>query len=278
MKFWATIFLTLCLSGCAQLSFAVANVPSQLANTFTKRTESFGTADWQKLDVYMPNDATAKTPVVIFFYGGRWETGTREDYAFVGTTIAQEGYITVIPDYRKYPQVKFPTFVDDGAAAVAWTAKHFPGRAIHIAGHSAGAHIGALIVADKSYLAKYHLTPQIIANFIGLAGPYDFTPDEDDLKAIFAPPESYPRMQVTTFIDGHEPPMFLLQGEADKDVNIFNLTRLAQKIQSKAGKVTVRTYPDIDHTGIIKAFTWLEPSSPVRKDFFAFLAENSHEN
>jgi len=272
LRHFAALLAILCLAACMDMKLAAVNLPSHFDDSVIVKTEKYGTQHLQNLDVYTHAKTAADADVVIFFYGGRWETGAKDDYRFMGTLLADQGYIAVIPDYRKYPEVKFPTFVDDGAAAVAWVAAHYPGHRIHIAGHSAGAHIGALIVADKSYLAKYHLDPdKTITDFIGLAGPYAFTPDEPDLKNIFGPPANYARMQVPTFITGHEPPMLLMYGEDDKDVAAYNLGRLAGKIHATGGQVKVKAYPGVDHVGMMKAFTWVEPDSPVRKDFFDYL-------
>ena len=145
--------------------------------------------------------------VVVFFYGGRWTYGAKEDYRFVAATFVKEGFVVVIPDYRKYPQVRFPVFVEDGAKALAWVSDHIvewhgnPAR-IHVVGHSAGAHIGTLLTADARYLAEEGKDRSLtIHDFAGLAGPYAFTPDEPDLEDMFGPPQNYPIMQVTTFID-----------------------------------------------------------------------------
>ncbi len=254
-----------------------ANIPAHIGTGFSKTTQNFGPENWQKLDIYTPNHALDETPVVIFFYGGRWESGTRGEYAFIGATMAQHDYITVIPDYQKYPAVHFPQFVQDGAEAVAWVHQHYPGHDIFIMGHSAGAHIGALLTADTHYLAAVNLDAySVIKGFIGLSGPYDFTPDEPDLKDMFGPPGRYPQMQVTNFITGREPPMLLLWGQDDKDVGAFNHEKLAARIRAMQGRVQVITYPDVDHTGMLRALSaWGRSDSPIRRDVFDFLAEHS---
>ncbi len=270
-KYFFFLALLPCLSACMDMKLAAVNLPSRF-NDNAIQTMQYDSKNALNLDIYTPTQVTANTNVVIFFYGGRWETGEKSDYRFMGALLADHGYIAVLPDYRKYPRVHFPAFVQDGAAAVAWVAAHYPGRRIHIAGHSAGAHIGALIAADHSYLKKYNLDPDLtITDFIGLAGPYDFTPAGDDLEKIFGPPANYPRMQVPTFITGHEPPMLLMWGEDDKDVAAYNLGRLAGKIHAAGGDMAVKIYPGVDHAGMMKAFTWVEPDSPVRRDFFDYL-------
>ena len=107
--------------------------------------------------------------------------------------------------------------------------------------HSAEIHIGALLTADPHYLADEGMDRSItIHDFSGLAGPYAFTPDEPDLEDMFGPPKNYPNMQVTTFIDGTQPPMLLLYGDRDTAVKYANLERLEQPIKQRGGCVRSR--------------------------------------
>ncbi len=260
------------------LSFGIVNLPLAVSGTRLIRNASFGPEPWQRLDIYTPPGRTAeRLPVVVFFYGGRWTTGAKENYRFAGDAFAKRGYIAVIPDYRKYPAVRFPTFVEDGAKALAWVSDHIaesggdPGR-IFVAGHSAGAHIGALLGADASYLAREGKDRSaVVRGFAGLAGPYSFTPDEPDLMAMFGPPERYPAMQVTAFIEGTEPPMLLLYGGADTVVKRYNLERLEARIREKGGTVKSIVYPGVDHIWILGALSWLNFSGPpVLEDMLAF--------
>ncbi|MEC8484521.1 MAG: alpha/beta hydrolase, partial [Pseudomonadota bacterium] len=181
------------------------------------------------MDIYVPSSAKAeRAPVLVFFYGGRWTDGSKEMYPFVAKTFLDLGYVVVIPDYRKYPDVKFPAFVEDGAQAVAWTLDnvaeyHGDSSRLFIMGHSAGAHIGALISADERYLAQLNHSTQNIKALAGLSGPYDFVPEEEDLKDMFGPPDQYPQMTVTNFIEGNEPPMLLLWGKEDELVGQRNI-------------------------------------------------------
>ena len=60
----------------------------------------------------------AQTPVVVFFYGGGWNSGSKDGYLFAARPFVEAGYIVAIPDYRVYPEVRFPSFVEDAAAAL----------------------------------------------------------------------------------------------------------------------------------------------------------------
>jgi acetyl esterase/lipase len=63
-------------------------------------------------------DAVA-APVIIFFYGGDWQSGYKELYRYVAKALARRGYVAVVPDYRIYPEVCYPDFLDDGAQVVS---------------------------------------------------------------------------------------------------------------------------------------------------------------
>ena len=274
-------FTALIISGCTQVSLGVANLPAKFSDTEIKTDIAYGDEAWQKLDIYVPQNAKSKKlPVVTFFYGGRWTDGSKGMYQFVGQAFADEGYIVVIPDYSKYPDVKFPVFVEDAAAAIAWTYKNIEKyngdrQNFFVTGHSSGAHIGSLAFADERYLKKYDLKPNIVTAFAGKAGPYDFIPEADDLKDIFGPPEKYPQMQVTSFIDGTEPPMLLLWGEQDKAVWARNHKRLSEKINKEGGRVEVKTYEELNHVEIIGSLTWFWRSkASVFNDIITFFEKH----
>lgn len=276
----ALFFLTACTSA----GIALVNLQASLKGGYSAHEASYGPNPSHKMDIYVPDgNGSVKKDVIVFFYGGRWQSGKKEDYRFVGAALARRGFITVIPDFRKYPDVRFPAFVEDAAKALAWTDDHiaeYGGRRdrIHLAGHSSGAHMAALLTVDKHYLAAEDKDARgLIKDFAGLAGPYAFTPDEKDLIDIFGPPERYPQMQATTFIDGKEPPMLLLYGREDDNVKPYNLERLAKKIHDKNGRVKVITYPELGHIGIIATFSGLGPKSSVVDDMVKFFRENDHE-
>jgi acetyl esterase/lipase len=268
----------LVMYACTQAAFTAANLPTHLVEMTVEHDRAYGSEPLQKLDVYIPaNTMEKQLDVVVFFYGGRWTYGAKEDYRFVAATFVKEGFIVVIPDYRKYPQVRFPVFVEDGAKALAWVSDHIverhgnPAR-IHVVGHSAGAHIGALLAADPHYLADIGKDRSLsIHDFAGLAGPYAFIPDEPDLEDIFGPPQNYPNMQVTTFIDGTQPPILLLYGNKDTAVKLANLEKLEQRIKQRGGCVRSRIYPDTDHTDLIGALSWWNRQrAPVVDDITKF--------
>ncbi len=138
-------------------------------------------AHGQMLDVWRSGETKPRgAPVLVFFYGGGWVKGDRESYAWAARAYASRGFVVVLPDYRKVPQVRFPAFVQDGADAVRWTRDNItrfggdPER-IAIAGHSAGGHTVAMLALDPQWLAKAG-APGAVKAAVGLSGPYDFFP------------------------------------------------------------------------------------------------------
>jgi acetyl esterase/lipase len=276
--------MVLLLSGCRATLFAGLNTTDHHAGIEIERSVVFDAQHQLKLDVYAP--ATAEhAPVVVFFYGGSWTHGERGWYRFVGTALAAHGIVTVIPDYRKYPQVKMEGFMRDAAEAIAWTRLHaaeFGGAAddMFVMGHSAGGQIGALLVTDPSWLAPYGLRPSDMAGFIGLAGCYDFMPipaNEKDMLGMFGrDAASQARAQPVRFVSGHEPPMLLLQGEADREVDPSNAVSLTHALQAKHEDVTLRLYPGVSHNALVFALSRpFHKDAPTLDDVLRFVREHS---
>ena len=209
------------------------------------------------LDVYAPEGA-GPFPVVVFLYGGAWNSGSRAMYRFVGGALANHGLVVVIPDYRLYPAVRYPAFLQDNAAAVRWTrdtiAQYGGDPAnLFLMGHSAGAYDAAMLGLDGEWLGQVGMTRSDLRGVIGVSGPYDFVPDTDELRAIFGPPELLAQRMPITYVDGREPPMLLLTGTADTTVRPGNTERLAARIRQAGGSVEVRYYAGINHVEIIGA-------------------------
>ena len=247
--------LSLLLSACSGQFWANALTPRW---GYDRHADiAYGDDPRQTLDLYVPADKAAHAPVVVFFYGGSWQSGDKNGYRFVGQALASRGLVAVVPDYRLYPPTTFPGFIEDGARAVAWARAHAadygadPDR-LFVSGHSAGAHIGAMLATDGRYLAAAGASIADLAGFVGMAGPYDFLPIKDPvLQRIFAPRENWPRTQPIEFVDGDEPPMLLMHGAADETVYPKNSRNLANKIKASGGSARLEIYPDVGHIGLI---------------------------
>ena len=270
--------LVLLLQGCQAGLFRAVNATSGDAGLTVRTAVVFDRAHHLAMDVYAPKDAH-DLPVIVFFYGGSWQDGKRAWYRWMGETLARHGHVVAIPDYRQYPQVRMDGFMGDAAHAVGWmhanAAAHGgdPG-AIFLMGHSAGAHVAALLATDAHWLRMVGMQPDYLAGFIGLAGPYDFLPLTDPaFIGIFgATPAAQAHSQPVNFVDGDEPPMLLLQGTADHYVQPQNTRSLAQRVRGCGEPVEVRMYPGIGHIRLLLSFSQpLRGGSSALQDTLAFV-------
>ena len=274
----ALALVALLLGACAQIYYATIGSADSARNLVVHRGVVFDPAHAIALDIYAPHNAT-NTPVVLFFYGGSWEGGRRRWYRYVGEALASNGVIAVIPDYRKYPDVRFPAFMHDAANATKWTFAHateFGGdaRRVFVMGHSAGGHIAALLACDKRYLAAVGMQPRELAGMIGLAGAYAFLPYVEDEAAIFGD-DSNGRYdsQPINFVDGDEPPMLLLQGRDDHEVTPNNAEAMAERAQAMDGTAVLKLYPGVDHDQLLVALAHRHDAiAPTLRDTLDFIA------
>jgi acetyl esterase/lipase len=249
-------------TGCGRLEFMAANVPAVFGDYRRHSNIAYGAHPQHCLDVYVPDAASAAPrPLVVFWHGGRWRFGDKADYRFVGAALAELGYVAVLPNYRHYPQVKMPGFMDDAARAGQWAAAHAgefgaDARRLYLMGHSAGAHMAALVTLDSRYFTAAGQPGPPIAGVIGLSGPYDFLPLlEPDVQDMFGPPERYPDSQPINFVRSDAPPMLLVHGLMDKTVRPKNSSNLAAALSACGVPVTLKLYPALVHGDTVAALS-----------------------
>ena len=265
MRFPALLWALL-LSACSPIAVLNAFVPE--GNLERTSAISYGDSPRQRLDVYVPRGrAAASSPVVVFFYGGRWQEGERASYLFVAQALVAQGFVVVVPDYRVYPAVQYPGFIEDGARAVAWTRREIgrfagdPAR-IFLMGHSAGAHIAAMLAYDEEFLAREGLRRSDVRGFIGLAGPYDFLPLTDaDLFGVFSAASPLEATQPIRYVRGGEPASLLITGDADTTVKPGNTVRLAARLREKGSTVVERHFGSLNHYTLVARL-----AAPLRDD------------
>lgn len=251
----AALFLgSLALAGCDRVVFGYLNRGLDQPATSVEYAPDLGLS----LDVFPPAGSPRAAPVVVFFYGGAWRRGTREQYRFAGARLAERGVLAIVADYRTYPRAVFPAFVDDAARAVAWAHAHArefggdPSR-VFVMGHSAGAQIAALLATDAKYLRAHALEPCALAGAIGLSGPYRFNVDEE-LAPIFPDPAQWPDAMPLEFVDGDEPPFLLIHGDADKRVDPRNGPRMAEALRAHDVPVELNMLPGGAHRTPLAGF------------------------
>jgi len=258
------------LGGCSPAALLNATVPRQ---GFSRDTDiAYGPEPRNKLDLYRPDTSRSDGKTVVFFYGGSWESGSKANYLFVAQVLAANGYTVVIPDYRLYPDIRFPAFIEDGAQAVRWTSDRFGTDKLYLMGHSAGAHIASMLAANTSYLPGAGVDRAQLAGFIGLAGPYDFLPlTSRRLIAIFGG-ASNPAIEAVTFAQAPLPPALLIHGTADTTVFPRNSQSLAAAWRAAGAAVELKLYPEVGHIDVIAAMSGLlSGRAPTRSDVLAYL-------
>ena len=248
---------------------------------------AYGALPRQRFDVYVPGTSIAEadkasgSPLVIFIYGGSWSMGSRQDYRFAGEALAAQGFTVMVVDYRLYPEVRYPDFLQDCALAVGYGLEHArelgaDPRRVFLYGHSAGAYNVAMLALDPRWLRAAGHSPDELAGWVGLAGPYNFLPIVDeDVKPVFEWPGTSPDTQPISHVGDLARPLPVFLGAALHDTLVHpekNSIPLADKMKARGTAVTFRTYEHANHALLVGALSWpLTPFASVLDDSAAFI-------
>lgn len=275
IKTLAASLLAALLSACQPVTLVNLLVPR--SGYAVHRGLAYGADPRQKLDVYVPRNLKAPAPVLLFFYGGAWQTGHRGDYRAFGQAFASAGIVTVVADYRLYPAVKYPAFVADAAAALAWLHAHagdYSGDSsrIFVSGHSAGAYNAVMLASEPRFLEAEGGRLDWIGGVIGIVGPYDFLPlQEPEYVDMFHGRDNRDAMPVN-HIDGKRPPMLLVTGDDDGTVYPHNTTSMAAKLRAFASPVREVHYSGTGHVGILLSLVpGFRGGTNLRQDMLDFI-------
>lgn len=270
---------TLMSAACSPLTLLNVTVPDDTYDLTANI--AYGAAPRQMLDVYGVKDGQAAKGVIVFLYGGSWRQGSRAGYQFVGEAFARRGFVTVIPDYRIFPDVRFPAFVEDAALAMRWVKDNIqrfggPTDRIYLMGHSAGAHIAALVALDERYFQAVGLNGTTLKGVIGLAGPYAFDPARfRSTRPVFEHVADTNTTRPVTYAHKGAPPFLLLHGTDDTTVFPRNSAQLAARLRAVGGQVRHEIYPGLGHVEILIALSkTLEGRAPIHEHIGSFLSDN----
>ena len=279
---WAASLMA--LTGCSPVGLLNGLdrlTPGGEGATRVVRGAAYGPQQRQALDVWVPTARRyrgQRLPVVVFFYGGGWNSGSRGDYGFAGAAYAGQGFVTVVPDYRLVPAVHFPAFVEDGALAVWWArenAARYGGdpERITLAGHSAGGYIAAMLALYRRWLTRAGVEPLTVKAAALLAAPLDFAPfTESRGRNAFGRWPDVAATQPMSFARADAPPMFLAHGTNDRVVYPRNSQRLAAQLQSLGAPATLRLYRQANHTDLVVSLARpFRRKTPALRDTAAFL-------
>ena len=271
--------VTALLSACSP--FAAINLLVPSTGYDVHQGLAFGADPRQKMDIYVPQGLKGPAPVLLFFYGGSWQSGSRGDYRAFGQAFASAGIVTAVADYRLYPLVKYPAFAQDAAGALVFLHDHAaryggdPGR-IFVSGHSAGAYNAVMLASEPKFLEDKGGRLDWIRGVIGISGPYDFLPlTEPDYIDMFHGADNPDTMPIT-HVDGKRPPMLLVTGTADRTVGPGNSDRMAAKLKSFGSEVVVIKYPGVGHIGtILSLVPGFRGTTSLRQDMLDFIHSHS---
>lgn len=249
-------------------------------DTFSLKEDlSYGPSERQKLDIYLPEGRPVKEVVLVFIYGGSWESGSKDEFLFVGEAFARLGYVTVIPDYRLYPEAVFPEFVDDLALGIAQLDRLLPsgcpsGRELVLMGHSAGGHMAAILATDPKYLERNGAGNVQIRALIGLAAPYDLPLDHELVVEKFQRVDNNVEANPVRLASSSTPPSLLLHGADDTTVYPYHTERMAKRLAELGVPVETHIYEGASHISLLAGLaTRLRFMNSAHDDIEAYLIQ-----
>jgi acetyl esterase/lipase len=259
---------------CSPLRTFDALVPTDPGVERVARGAAYGSAPRQRLDVYRPRRAEgARLPVIVFLYGGSWQSGTRAGYGFAGRALAARGFVVAVPDYRLVPEIRYPAFLEDNAAAVRWLRLNVerlggdPDRIV-LVGHSAGAYNAAMLALDPRWLGEDR---RAIRGFVGIAGPYDFLPLDSPITRAAFGEGADASTQPVSFASADDPPALLLHGANDRTVFPRNSEGLAERLRIAGAQAEYISYRGIGHVAAVTALSRpFRGKAPVLEDVTRF--------
>ena len=171
-----------------------------------------------KLDIYYPKDAK-NFSTVMWFHGGSITSGKKQ----IPKELMEKGFAVVAVEYRLSPRATAPKYIEDAAAAIAWTFQHiedYGGNAklVFISGHSAGGYLAMMTTLDKKYLLKYNIDANRIAAtipFSGQAITHFTVRKERNIKDTQPIIDEYAPLY---FVRADAPPMLLITGDREMEL------------------------------------------------------------
>lgn len=249
-----------------------------------ERDLAYGEGPRRRLDLYRPlGPAPRPRPLIVYFYGGLWTNGAKEDPSSFALpqALADRGAVVVVPDYRLYPEIGFPGFMEDGAAAIAWAQRHAAAlgcdrRLVFLSGHSSGAHMALWLGFEGRLLSTAGFGPEPPAGLIGVSGAYDVQVFALPIvRPAFRAVEDLRLLAPATLARPGMPPVLLLTGSWDLMVPAGNSQRLAAAITAAGGSAELRVYPGVGHSDILLTLLFAPALSATAEDVARFVRARS---
>ncbi len=280
-------FLVAGLAGMASMMAACSTL--RLFSTFTPkdpgvrrvaRGVAYGPGARQTYDVYAP-DKAKDLPLIVFFYGGGWNSGSKEDYGWFGMALAAMGYVVAVPDYRVVPEAVYPVFLEDSAAAVKAIVTRAAdyganGARLGLAGHSAGGYNAVMLALDPRYLGTDAAGHSPVVACVGVSGPYDFYPfDVKESRDAFGQWKTPEETQPIHYARKTNTKFLLLQSRTDTVVGVHNAVNLDHRLEAAGTACTLKLYDGLSHADTAAAFSVpFRGKGTLYADTRAFLSQN----
>jgi len=233
------------------------------------------------LDLYLPREQGS--PLLVFVHGGAWTRGDKAAYAGAYEQLAEgvsaRNVAVAVVNYRLSPEVMHPEHARDVARAVAWLYRNSstygwsPDR-IYLVGHSAGAHLSALVAVGPTYLKELGLTPAIIKGVVGISGVYDLTLGGVTARMMYEPvfssdPETLSEASPARLVKKRTTPFLLLYAQNDYPSIDVQARRFEKKLKEAGTLVRIQMIPGRDHVSILAGMA--REGDPVRKLVMGFV-------
>ncbi|WP_425147390.1 alpha/beta hydrolase [Deinococcus sp.] len=231
------------------------------------------------LDVYQPASAS-RAPVVLFIHGGSWDSGSKDDYKFVGESFAREGYLVAIMNYRLAPKNPYPAYIQDAAQALKWLRGHaaeYGGNPddLFVMGHSAGAFNAVEVVDNARWLSEAGVPISAVHGVIGVAGPYSYDYRGMGTASAFPAGSDPADVMPANHVRADAPPHLLLVAANDQVVYPQNGERMKAALEARKIPLTFTVLPNLDHYTIVgslaRSLTFL---GKTRQEVLDFLKAN----
>ena len=263
--------LGLTTTACAPVNILNAITPS---SSFTKASNvSYGSLERQSLDIYKAENPKENAPVLVYTHGGSWDSGSKDIYKFLAEGFTREGYTVAVPNYRLYPQARFPDMIVDTTKAIKFVAESYPNRPLVVMGHSAGAYNTLMAVMDPQFAGDAGLNIcSRIAGVIGIAPPTGIIPLKEEPYITIFPDRFTGKDAPLNQTENKLPPLLLVHGLDDKTVYPQNSQKLAELINARGGDAVVKTYENINHIDVIKVISkHFDGDATIKADMVAFI-------
>ncbi|MGE0498294.1 MAG: alpha/beta hydrolase [Ramlibacter sp.] len=225
----------------------------------------YGDGPGETLDVFPAGrsdnqPASAGAPVLVFIHGGYWRSLDKSDHSFVAPAFTRQGACVVIPNYALCPAVTIPDIALQMVRALAWTHRHiarFGGDAsrITVAGHSAGGHLAAMLMACRWRSHARDLPAHLVARGLSISGlfelePLRFTPFLQDSLRLTA--DDARRASPARMPAPRNGRLFTVAG-ADESAEFLRHNQLIRQAWGERAVPVCEALPGLNHFSVLEA-------------------------